>query len=95
MCIIVLDVYYGPVFLESVLGFGVSSGEFRDYLSNAASFVICGLRRVKDHHTLLHYSSRLNKFCARLVVLDKWFPLSAVRLLRRSPQRAPYARPSR
>ena len=30
MCTIVFDVYYGPVVLESLLGFGVSSGEFRN-----------------------------------------------------------------
>ena len=30
MCIIVSDAYYRPVFSESSLGFGVSSGEFRD-----------------------------------------------------------------
>ena len=30
MCMIVSDVYYRPVFSESLLGFGVSSVEFRD-----------------------------------------------------------------
>ena len=30
MCTIVFDVYHRPVFLESLLGFGASSGEFRD-----------------------------------------------------------------
>ena len=29
MCVIVFDVYYRPVFSESLLGFGVSSGEFK------------------------------------------------------------------
>ena len=31
-CILVFDVYDRPVFSESLLGFGVSSGEFRDIL---------------------------------------------------------------
>ena len=35
MCIIVSDVYDGPVFSESPLGFGVSSGEFRDILNHS------------------------------------------------------------
>ena len=30
MSMIVFDVYYCPAFSESLLGFGVSSGEFRD-----------------------------------------------------------------
>ena len=30
MCIVGFDIHYGPVFSESLLGFGVSSGEFRD-----------------------------------------------------------------
>ena len=44
------------------------------YLSNAASFVLCVLRRVKDHHTVLHYSPRLKNICVRQVALDKWLP---------------------
>ena len=45
------------------------------YLSNTASFVLCVFRRVKEHHNLLHDSTRLKKTCVRQVVLDKWFPL--------------------
>ena len=49
-------------------------------LSNAtcliqASFVLRALRRVKDHHTVLHDSPLLKKTCVRQTVLDKWFPL--------------------
>ena len=29
MCVVVFDVYHRPVLSESLLGFGVSSGEFR------------------------------------------------------------------
>ena len=32
LCNVVFDVYYHPVFSESLLGFGVSSGEFWDHL---------------------------------------------------------------
>ena len=32
MCMIIFDVYYGPVFLESLLGFGVSSDESKESL---------------------------------------------------------------
>ena len=46
-------------------------------LSNAASFVLCVFRRVKDHHNLLHSSPLWEKTCVRQVVLDKWFPLTA------------------
>ena len=43
-------------------------------LSNTAAFVVCLLRRVKDHHILLHYSPHLKKLCLRQVVLDKSLP---------------------
>ena len=51
------------------------------YLSNTsylsmASFVVHVVRRVKDHHGLLHSSPVLKKTCVRRVVLDKLFPLS-------------------
>ena len=49
------------------------------YLSNAALFVLCVLRSVRDHHNLLHYSPRLKKTCVRQVVLDKCFPLITLR----------------
>ena len=47
---------------------------------NTASLVLCVVRRVKDHHSLLHYSLRLKKTVlkktlVRQVVLNKWFPL--------------------
>ena len=45
------------------------------YLSTTASFVLCVLRCVKDHHNLLQYSSVLKNTCVIEVVLDKWFPL--------------------
>ena len=32
VCCIFFDVYYRPVYLESLLGFGVSSGEFMDHV---------------------------------------------------------------
>ena len=44
------------------------------YLSNTASFVVCAVYSVKDHHKLLTYSSSLKNICARQVVLDKWLP---------------------
>ena len=44
-------------------------------LERGSPFVSCVLRRVEDHHTLLHCSPRLKKTCVRQVVLDKWFPL--------------------
>ena len=47
------------------------------YVSNAASFVLCVFRRVKDHHILLHDSPLLKKTCVRQVVLDEWFPLKS------------------
>ena len=40
MCTIVLDVCYGPVFSESLLGFEVSSGEFGDNKKEAARCLI-------------------------------------------------------
>ena len=40
-------------------------------LSNTASFVLCAVYSVKDHHTLLHNSKRLKKTCVRQVALDK------------------------
>ena len=51
------------------------------YVSNTASFVLCVVCRVKDHHNSLHYeslSSQYNKSCVRQVVLDKWLPLPLV-----------------
>ena len=39
------------------------------HLSNTASFVLCVLRRVKDHRHLLDKSSRLKKACVGQVVL--------------------------
>ena len=42
------------------------------HLSNTASFVLCVLRRVKDHHKLQHDAPLLEKTCVRQVVLDKW-----------------------
>ena len=53
------------------------------YLSNAASFALGVFRRVKDHHSLLHYSPLL-KTCVRQVVLDKWLPLRYAEVCRRS-----------
>ena len=44
---------------------------------NAASFVLCAFRRVKDHHTLPNDSPRPKKTCIRQAVLDKWFPLTS------------------
>ena len=44
-------------------------------LSNVASFVLCAVYSVKDHHTLPSYLSLLKRTCFRQVVLDKWFPL--------------------
>ena len=41
-----------------------------------ASLVSRVFRRVKDHHTLLHYSLLLKNTCVRQVALGKWFPLS-------------------
>ena len=46
-------------------------------MSNAASFVLCAVRRVKDHHILLNDSPLVKKACVRRVVLDKWFPLNS------------------
>ena len=53
------------------------------YLSNAtcliqASLVLCALRRVKHHCTLLHSSPLLKKTFVRRVVIDKWFPLMGI-----------------
>ena len=45
------------------------------YSSNTASFVVCAVYGVKDHHDLQIYSPLLKKTCVRQVVLDKWFPL--------------------
>ena len=44
--------------------------------SNTASFVVCVVCRVKDHHYLLHHSPRLKEACVRQVVLDKLFLLN-------------------
>ena len=44
---------------------------FSRYLSNTASFVLCIVCRVKDHHTLLHSSPLLKKSCVRQEVLDR------------------------
>ena len=44
-------------------------------LSNAASFVLCFVSRVKDHYKLLHSSPCLKKSYVRQVVLDEWFPV--------------------
>ena len=66
---IVFDVYCGPVFLESLLGFGVSSGEFRDQTDGSTTrcrhaCALCSpespLRRKRGreaciHHISLHY----------------------------------------
>ena len=46
------------------------------YLSNAASFVLCVLCRVKDRHALQHSSPFLKKACVRQVASDKCFPPS-------------------
>ena len=48
-------------------------------LPEAASFVLCVPRRVKDHHNLLHESPHLKKACVRQVALDKWFPPEGLR----------------
>ena len=55
-------------------------------LSNAASFVLCVVRHVEDHHNLLHDSPLLKKTCVGQVVLDKWFPLSVEGILKDSPR---------
>ena len=39
-----------------------------------ASFVLCVVYSVKDHHDLRHDSPRLKKTCGRQVVLNKRFP---------------------
>ena len=39
-----------------------------------ASFVLCAVYSVKDHHNLQMCSPLLKKTCVRQVVLDKWFP---------------------
>ena len=54
------------------------------YLSNAAclmpaTFVLCVLCRVKDHHKLLHVLPPSKKTCVRQVALNKWFPLTEAR----------------
>ena len=51
------------------------------YLSNATCLMRPRLllRRVKDHHNLLHDSPCLKTTCVRQVVLDNWFPLKHVR----------------
>ena len=41
------------------------------YLSSTASFVVCVVCRVKEHHNVLHYSPRLKNTCVRQVVFDK------------------------
>ena len=46
------------------------------------SFVSCEFRRVKDHHSLLHYSPFLKNTCVGEVVLDKWSPLIVGTLFR-------------
>ena len=48
-------------------------------LSKTASFVLCGFRRVKDHHYVLHCSPMLKKTCVRHVVLAEQLPLKYVR----------------
>ena len=45
-----------------------------NYLSNAASFVLCVVRRVSDPHNLQHYSPLSKKTRARQVALDKVAP---------------------
>ena len=57
----------------------------RHYLSNATCLIqalfvvcVCALRRVKDHHNMLHFSPRLKNTSVRQVVLDKWLPLNRV-----------------
>ena len=40
----------------------------------AALLVLCVLRRVKDHHDVLHGSPTLKKTGVRKVALDKWCP---------------------
>ena len=62
------------------LDHGISTDLGWHYLSNATcliqeSFLLCVLRRVKDHHMMLQYSLFLKNTCFRQVVLDKWFPL--------------------
>ena len=49
------------------------------YLSNTASFVVCAVSGVNDHHNLQNYSPLLKKTCVRQVVLDKWFPLRTLK----------------
>ena len=48
-------------------------------LISMASFVLCVVRHVKDHHDVIHYSIILKKSCVRRVVLQKWFPLPSVK----------------
>ena len=47
-------------------------------LYNAASFVLCVLHCVQDHHKLLHYSPRLKNTCIGQVVLDKLLSLKSI-----------------
>ena len=51
------------------------------YLLYTASLFLCVVRRVKEHHKVLHDSPLLKKTCVRQVVLDKWFPLSTAATL--------------
>ena len=48
------------------------------YLSNTASFVLCALRSVKDHHNLQQLFPSLKNTCVRQAALDKWLPLVEV-----------------
>ena len=50
----------------------------RTRIGCTASFVLCGVCRVKDNHTLLHYSPLPKKTCVRRVASDKRFPLTYV-----------------
>ena len=57
----------------------------QSYLSDTASFVLCVVCRVKDHHNLLHYSPLLKKTWVRLSSVRQVVPpdltsLSATRL---------------
>ena len=49
-----------------------------DCLIRPCLFELCVFRRVKDHPNLLHCSPLLKKICVRQVVLDEWFPLTAL-----------------
>ena len=48
------------------------------YLSNTASFVLCVVYSVKDHHTLPDCSQLLKNTRVRQVVLDKWLPVNTI-----------------